>query len=240
VLPKHIAIIMDGNGRWAQAKARPRTFGHIKGARVAKSIITACAKKKIEYLTLYAFSTENWLRPANEVVFLMTLLRRYLKKETDTLVRQNIRFQVVGDMNRIPTDILKAIQYATEITKNNTGMTLVFALSYGARQELSLAVQKLAQQVQSGNLLPSEIDESLIQSNLQTYSMPDPDLIIRTSGEQRLSNFFLWQAAYSELYFTDTLWPDFKDFDLDLAIIDFLKRKRRFGKIEEIHENSAH
>lgn len=240
MLPKHIAIIMDGNGRWAQAKGRQRTFGHIKGARVAKSIITACAKKKINFLTLYAFSTENWFRPANEVVFLMTLLRRYLKKETDTLIKQNIRFQVVGDMNRIPTDILKAIEYATEITKKNTGMTLVFALSYGARQELSLAVQKLAQQVQSGNLLPSEIDESLIQSHLQTYSMPDPDLIIRTSGEQRLSNFFLWQAAYSELYFTETLWPDFKDLDLDLAIIDFLKRKRRFGKIEEIHENSAH
>lgn len=240
MLPKHIAIIMDGNGRWAQAKGRQRTFGHIKGARVAKSIITACAKKKIDYLTLYAFSTENWLRPANEVVFLMTLLRRYLKKETDTLIKQNIRFQVVGDMSRIPTDILKAINYATEVTKNNTGMTLVFALSYGARQEITLAMQKLATKIQSGNLLPSEIDESYIQANLQTFNMPDPDLIIRTSGEQRLSNFFLWQAAYAELYFTETLWPDFKDIDLDLAIVDFLKRKRRFGKVEEIHDNPAH
>lgn len=238
-LPKHLAIIMDGNGRWAQLRGKPRTYGHLKGTRNAKKIITACADKGIKNLTLYAFSSENWLRPHAEVSFLMALLQRYLKRETGNLVKKNIRFSVIGDMSKLPADVLKAIDFAAQATSKNTGMNLIFALSYGSRQEITSAVKKVAQKVQNGEITPEEVDEALVHSQLSTAQWPDPDLIIRTSGEHRLSNFLLWQAAYSEFYFSDVLWPDFKAEDLDLALHNFLKRDRRFGAINQ-NETTHH
>ncbi|MGZ3773577.1 MAG: isoprenyl transferase [Pseudobdellovibrionaceae bacterium] len=230
-LPKHIAIIMDGNGRWAQIKHRPRSFGHIKGTRVAKKIITACSRRGIENLTLYAFSTENWFRPQAEVNLLMKILRRYLKKETENLVKENIRFSVIGDMSRIPVDVAQAIGQSIEATAQCTGLNLVFALSYGSRQEITTAVQKIAARLAKGELSADDVDEALINSELSTFPTPDPDLIIRTSGEQRLSNFLLWQAAYSEFYFTEVLWPNFTESHLDEALEVFSTRQRRFGKV---------
>lgn len=230
-LPKHIAIIMDGNGRWAQLKRKPRTFGHIKGTRVAKKIITACSRKGIKNLTLYAFSTENWFRPQAEVSFLMKILRRYLSKETSNLVKENIRFSVIGDLSKVPADVYKAIQQAREATSKCTGLNLVFALSYGSRQEMTLAVRDIANMVAEGKIKPDEIDEALISTSLSTYPTPDPDLIVRTSGEQRLSNFLLWQAAYSEFYFTETLWPNFTEAHLEEALSAFSVRQRRYGKV---------
>ncbi|PIS11881.1 MAG: di-trans,poly-cis-decaprenylcistransferase [Bdellovibrio sp. CG10_big_fil_rev_8_21_14_0_10_47_8] len=238
-LPQHVAIIMDGNGRWAQQRNKPRTFGHIKGARIAKKIITACSDKGLKNLTLYAFSSENWLRPATEVLFLMNLLRRYLKKETENLVRQNIRFQTIGEIEKLPADIQTAIRYATDRTSKNTGLNLVFAISYGSRQEITTAVQRIAERIQQKELSVDQIDESLLHHELSTSSWPDPDLIIRTSGEHRLSNFLLWQAAYSEFYFCETLWPDFTVEDLEIALLNFIKRERRFGSISH-HENTHH
>lgn len=238
-LPKHVAIIMDGNGRWAQLRRKPRTYGHIKGARVAKQIITACAEKGLENLTLYAFSAENWLRPPTEVLFLMNLLRRYLKRETATLVKQNIRFTAIGDLSKLPEDVVRAINYATETTSENTGMNLIFAISYGSRQEITEAVKKVAQKVLNDELKISEIDEAEVHSCLSTSRFPDPDLIIRTSGEHRLSNFLMWQAAYAEFYFCETLWPEFSKEDLDIALLNFFKRERRFGAIAH-HENAHH
>lgn len=230
-VPKHIAIIMDGNGRWAQLKRRPRTFGHIKGTRVAKKIITACSRRGIKNLTLYAFSTENWFRPETEVSLLMQILRRYLKRETENLVKENIRFSVIGDLSRVPADVAKAIQSSIEATAQCTGLNLVFALSYGSRQEITSAVREIARRVEAGELSADEVDESVINSSLSTYPTPDPDLIIRTSGEQRLSNFLLWQAAYSEFYFTEVLWPNFTESHLDEALQAFNLRQRRFGKV---------
>lgn len=231
-LPKHLAIIMDGNGRWAQAKRKPRTFGHIKGARVAKKIITACVEKKIPYLTLYAFSSENWLRPQSEVSFLMTILKRYLKRETANLIKQNIRFQVVGDLARLPKDVLEIIDQTQSATANNTGLVLTFALSYGSRQEITAAVSQLVADAKAG--LIDQIDEAAIHSRLWTSSLPDPDLILRTSGEQRLSNFLLWQAAYSEFFFSNTLWPDFTLEEFDQVLAHFSQRSRRFGTVEVV------
>lgn len=238
-LPAHLAIIMDGNGRWAQVRGKPRTFGHIKGARVAKKIITACSEKGISHLTLYAFSTENWLRPAAEVLFLMNLLRRYLKKETNNLMKKNIRFRTIGEIERLPRDIQNAIEYATNQTAGNTGLTLTFAISYGSRQEITLAMKSLANKVKSGEIDANEIDEVKIHHEMMTKGQPDPDLIIRTSGEHRLSNFLLWQAAYSEFYFSETLWPDFSVADLEIAILSYLKRDRRFGMTNQ-HESPRH
>lgn len=230
-LPKHIAIIMDGNGRWAQLKRHPRTFGHIKGTRVAKKIITACSRRGIKNLTLYAFSTENWFRPETEVSLLMKILRRYLARETQNLIKENIRFSVIGDLSRVPADVAKAIGDSIEATSHCTGLNLVFALSYGSRQEITAAVKEIAERVSAGELSPEDIDEELINSSLSTFPTPDPDLIIRTSGEQRLSNFLLWQAAYSEFYFTDVLWPNFTESHLDEALHAFGLRQRRFGKV---------
>lgn len=238
-LPKHIAIIMDGNGRWAQLRSRPRTYGHIKGARVAKKIITACAKKKIGHLTLYAFSSENWLRPQTEVLFLMNLLRRYLRKETATLMKQNIRFRVIGDLTKLPKDVIHAIDYARTATEKNTGLVLTFAISYGSRQEMADAARALAAKVQSGALSLDQINEASLDAELQSRPTPDPDLIIRTSGECRLSNFLLWQAAYSEFFFSSTLWPDFTEGDLDIAVLSFMKRDRRFGALN-VNENALY
>ena len=235
-LPKHIAIIMDGNGRWAQLKRKPRSCGHIKGPRVAKQIITACSRRGIKNLTLYAFSTENWFRPEAEVSLLMQILRHYLKKETENLVKENIRFSVIGDTSRLPSDVLAAIEHSKNATSKCTGLNLVFALSYGSRQEITNAMKSIAAKVAAGEISAADIDEEMIQSSLSTYPTPDPDLIIRTSGEQRLSNFLMWQAAYSEFYFTDILWPNFQEADLDLALAVYSKRQRRFGKVTTVGE----
>ncbi|MGZ3746741.1 MAG: isoprenyl transferase [Pseudobdellovibrionaceae bacterium] len=239
-LPKHLAIIMDGNGRWAQVRHKPRIFGHIKGTRVAKKIITACSRKKIKNLTLYAFSTENWLRPQSEVAFLMQLLRRYLKKETENLIKENIRFSIIGDISKVPDDVKEAITRAMQATAKCTGLNLVFALSYGSRQEITAAVRTIVAKVAAGEIQPGNIDESVVNAALSTYPTPDPDLIIRTSGELRLSNFLMWQAAYSEFYFTSTLWPDFTERDLDKALGDYESRQRRFGGVADNNENISH
>ena len=231
-LPNHVAIIMDGNGRWAELRRKDRTFGHLKGARVAKNVIEACAEAGLEQLTLYAFSTENWLRPKMEVAFLMILLGRHLRRERATLMKNNIRFSVIGDIDRLPAPVLAEVHRTLEETKSNTGMSLTFALSYGGRQEITSAVRQIAEEVAAGRIDPSEIDETLLASHLQSADVHpcDPDLIIRTSGEYRLSNFMLWQAAYSELYVTSTLWPDFDLAELGRAFDSFAGRERRFGK----------
>ncbi len=230
-IPKHLAIIMDGNGRWANNRGKPRAFGHIKGTRVAKKIIRNCSKKGVKVLTLYAFSSENWLRPETEVFFLMRLLQRYLKKETQNLVTENIRFSVIGDFSRVSAPVLRALDHAVASTQSCTGMNLIFALSYGSRQEITAGVKSLCEQVQKGLLRPEDVNEMVIHNSLMTAPLPDPDLVIRTSGEMRISNFLLWQAAYSELYFTPVLWPDFTEHDLDLAFEEYSRRDRRFGRV---------
>ncbi len=229
----HIAIIMDGNGRWAQQRNKPRAVGHVKGTRVAKKIIKHASDQGIKYLTLYAFSAENWSRPAAEVSFLMGLLERYLKKETENLVKENIRFSIIGTVDKLPDGIKKHIHRAVEQTKDCTGLELCFALSYGSRQEITEAVKKIAQQVSAGKILAADIDENTVNQNLMTASRPDPDFVIRTSGEQRISNFLLWQCAYSEFYFADVLWPDYTIADFDLACSSFYARERRFGKVKD-------
>jgi len=221
---------MDGNGRWAELRRRDRTFGHLKGARVAKQVIEYCAKSGVENLTLYAFSTENWLRPKAEVSFLMKLLSRHLRKERRQLMKNNIRFSVIGETDRLPSSVIDEVNLTIEETRKNTGMNLVFALSYGGRQEIAAAVRSIAEEVATGRLLPEDIDEATISDNLQSSFLPDPDLIIRTSGEYRVSNFLLWQAAYTELYFTQTLWPDFNTEELENAFAQFARRERRFGR----------
>jgi undecaprenyl diphosphate synthase len=232
-IPGHIAIIMDGNGRWAKQHLRPRVFGHIKGARVAKKIITKSVELGIKNLTLYAFSTENWLRPKEEVSFLMKLLGRYLRKERDSLIKQNIKFQVMGDISKLPVIAIDEVNKSIQATKDNSGLVLTFALNYGGRQELVHAFQKLAKMIKSSELSIENISEDLITHVLETESVSAPDLIIRTSGEMRLSNFLIWQAAYSELYFTKTLWPDFSTNDYVLAIEEYTARERRFGKTSD-------
>lgn len=221
---------MDGNGRWAELRGRNRTFGHLKGARIAKNTIESCASIGVKQLTLYAFSTENWLRPKSEVSFLMTLLGRHLRKERRNLVKNNIRFSVIGDLSRLPAAVIAEVNQTIQTTRLNTGMNLTFALSYGSRQEITGAVKEICHQVARGTLLPDEVNEDVITQYLQTSQMPDPDLIIRTSGEFRLSNFLLWQAAYSELYVTQTLWPDFSNEELQVALRQFASRERRFGR----------
>lgn len=235
---QHIAIIMDGNGRWAQLRNKPRTFGHIKGARVAKKIITQASDLGLKNLTLYAFSSENWLRPQSEVAFLMKLLNRYLKKESANLHKKNIRFNVIGEIYRLPLEIQKAIINTKELTKNNTGLNLSFALSYSSKQELVLAAQTLAKKVMAGQLSIDQINEKSLSDCLMTAGTPDPDLIIRTSGESRLSNFLMWQASYSELFFSPILWPDYTAKDFHEAIQYYLGRERRFGKVFSKNEES--
>jgi undecaprenyl diphosphate synthase len=228
---QHLALIMDGNGRWAQLKNKPRTFGHIKGARVAKKMITHASDLGIKYLTLYAFSTENWLRPQDEVGFLMRLLERYLIKETENLIKKNIRFTIIGDQTRLPAGVQKQVQNSIQKTSHCTGLQVCFAISYGSRQEITNAVQKIAGLVAEKRISVNQITEELIQKNLMTGDIPDPDLILRTSGESRLSNFLMWQAAYSELIFSKILWPDFTTQDFDECCKDFYLRNRRFGKV---------
>lgn len=229
-VPSHVAIIMDGNGRWAELRGRDRTFGHLKGARVARQTIETCAQMGVEQLTLYTFSTENWLRPLSEVSFLMMLLGRHLRKERRTLIKNNIRFSVIGDLKRLPAVVVNEVEKTIQETSSCTGMSLTFALSYGSRQEITEAVRSIAQDVAAGILNPNDIDESTISKRLQSSFMPEPDLIIRTSGEFRLSNFLLWQAAYSELYVTQTPWPDFGVEELEGAFQQYSLRERRFGR----------
>ena len=228
-LPKHIAITMDGNGRWAKSKGKLRIFGHKNGVKAVRDTVEGAAEIGIEYLTLYAFSSENWNRPEREVNALMTLLVSAINKETKTLMDNNIRLITIGDINKLPSKAQKELQEAIIKTKDNTRMTLVLALSYSGRGEIINAVQNI---IKDGKK-PEEINEDTFQQYLTTKSVPDPELLIRTSGEYRISNFLLWQIAYSELYFTDTLWPDFRRADLYKAILNYQTRERRFGKTTE-------
>ena len=228
-LPKHIAITMDGNGRWAKSKGKLRVFGHKNGVKAVRDTVEGAAEIGIEYLTLYAFSSENWSRPEREVNALMTLLVSAINKETKTLMDNNIRLSTIGDINKLPSKAQKELQEAIIKTKDNTRMTLVLALSYSGRGEIINAVQNI---IKDGKK-PEEINEDTFQQYLTTKSVPDPELLIRTSGEYRISNFLLWQIAYSELYFTDTLWPDFRRADLYKAILNYQNRERRFGKTTE-------
>lgn len=235
-LPNHLAIIMDGNGRWATTHGRPRSYGHVKGTRVAKKIITECSRLGMKWLTLYAFSTENWFRPSGEVTLLMKILKRYLRRETENLIKENIRVTVVGETNRLPVDVREALERTLKATEKCTGLNLVFCLSYGARQEITSAAKALARMVRDGQLDPEKIDESVVSQAMWTAPAPDPDLIIRTSGEKRLSNFLLWQAAYSEFWFTEKLWPDFDEAELRKALEEFTSRRRRYGRVESKDE----
>lgn len=239
-LPQHLAIIMDGNGRWAQSHGKPRSYGHVKGTRVAKQVITECSRKGIKWLTLYAFSTENWFRPQSEVFLLMTILKRYLHRETKNLVLENIRVTVVGETSRLPADIREALEKTIKATANCTGLNLIFCLSYGSRQEIASAARALAALAVAGKISAADIDEEMISKSLWTAPAPDPDLIIRTSGEERLSNFLLWQAAYSEFWFTETLWPDFNKTELEKALADYAGRGRRFGRVDSADEKLSH
>jgi undecaprenyl diphosphate synthase len=236
-LPRHIAIIMDGNGRWAQDKGEDRLFGHLHGVESVRNIVEGCAELKIDYLTLYAFSTENWDRPAEEVSGLMELLVDTIRNEVPTLNKNNIRLHVIGDISMLPAAARKELQEALEETQLNTGMNLVMALSYSSRWEIIKAVKQIALAVQSGQLAPETISQSVFQQYLSTSEFPDPELMIRTSGEYRISNFLLYQLAYAELHFTTTLWPDFRKENLYEAIIDFQNRERRFGKTAAQIEN---
>ena len=232
-LPKHLAIIMDGNGRWAKRKGMLRVFGHENGTKSVKTTVETCAKLGIQNLTLYAFSTENWNRPKLEVDTLMKLLISSLKKELDTLQKNNIRLNCIGNLEHLPEKVKKELLSVIEKTKNNTRMTLSLALSYGSREELLNVVKKISDKVKNNIISLDAIDESIINEHLYTHNLPDVDLVIRTSGEHRISNFLLWQIAYAEFYFTDVLWPDFKENDLYDAIISYQKRERRFGKTSE-------
>ena len=233
MLPKHLAIIMDGNGRWAKQQAKPRIFGHEKGAKTVREIIQEVSEIGIPYLTLYAFSTENWKRPKLEVEALMHLLSRYLKKEVAIMQENNIRLNAIGDLESLPSKVRKELYKAMEQTQNNTSTTVSLALAYGGQQELLQMTQQLAQRVQQGLLTPQQITPELIQQTLYTQNIPPVDLLIRTSGECRISNFLLWQIAYAELYFTDILWPDFSPEELRKALANYQNRERRFGKTSE-------
>jgi undecaprenyl diphosphate synthase len=232
-LPKHLAIIMDGNGRWAKQKGFLRAFGHENGTKSVKKIIEACAKLEIEFLTLYAFSTENWNRPKLEVDTLMKVLINSLKNELKTLQENNIKLNAIGNLDLLPNSAQKELLSVIDKTKDNTNMTLTLALSYGSREEIISAVKNICDKVKNNIISIDSIDDSIINEHLYTRNLPDVDLLIRTSGEHRISNFLLWQIAYAELYFTDILWPDFKEEDLYEAIISYQKRERRFGKTSE-------
>jgi undecaprenyl diphosphate synthase len=228
-LPRHIAIIMDGNGRWARARGLPRIAGHRRGAEAVRRTLTAAAEIGIPYLTLFGFSSENWKRPLNEVDDLMGLLRHYLRGEIAELHGNGVRLRVIGEKSRLAPDIVAMIDNAEKLTAANTGINLTIALSYGGRAEIAAAARKIAAEAKSGAVSLDAIDEDLIARHLFTADLPDPDLLIRTSGEQRISNFMLWQCAYAELVFTKTLWPDFGRADLEQAITDYRCRERRYG-----------
>ena len=236
-LPQHLAIIMDGNGRWAKNQGKPRAFGHKKGVDTVRTMVTCCVKMGIPYLTLYAFSTENWNRPKLEVEILMSLLVSSLKKELKTFQKNNVKLNTIGDIESLPKKAQKELNGVVEKTKNNTALTLTLALSYGSREEIVNVIKNISEKVVNNQLKFEEIDEKIINNHLYTFSLPDVDLLIRTSGEKRISNFLLWQIAYAELYFTNTLWPDFKEENLLNALLDYQNRERRFGKTSEQIEN---
>ena len=230
-IPRHIAIIMDGNGRWATERNKPRSFGHQAGVETVRRITSECTRLGVKYLTLYTFSTENWNRPSDEIAALMGLVLTSL--EDEIFLKDNVRFQVIGDIGRRPSAVAEKLRETIEHTSKNDAMTMVVALSYSARWELTEATKQIAAKVQKGELKIDDIDENIINGHLCTNFMPDPDLLIRTGGEFRISNYLLWQVAYSELYFCDTYWPDFNESDLHKAIIDYQSRQRRFGKTEK-------
>ena len=231
-LPKHIAIIMDGNGRWAKKRFLPRTAGHKAGVETVRTIITECKRLGIKHVTLYTFSTENWKRPALEVETLMMLLQTYLKKEVEELNRNNVRLTAIGDIEKLPKACLEELKIAMELTKNNDGPNLNLALNYGGRYDITNAVKQISRDIENHKLNSDDITEETIKNYLSTKSIPDPDLVIRTSGEQRLSNFLLWELAYAELYFTDVYWPDFDEKEPQKSIYASPNRDRRFGGLK--------
>jgi undecaprenyl diphosphate synthase len=233
-LPKHVAVIMDGNGRWARSRGLPRFRGHTEGMQSVREIVEASVEIGFPHLTLYAFSQENWNRPAAEVNALMKLFQRYVAKERDELVRQGVEVRVFGDLERLSSGPRKAVEMIESTTSGGRNLRLNLMISYGSRNEILRAVRNIAQAVKAGQLEPADIDETLFAQNLYTAGLPDPDLLIRTSGEQRISNFMLWQLAYTELYITPTLWPDFRRDDLMAAIHEFQKRERRFGRVTPV------
>ena len=232
-MPKHIAVIMDGNGRWAKKRGMRREFGHRAGRKAVKKIVESCAELKIKNLTLYAFSTENWNRPKLEIDFLMQLLFLSLKDELKNLNKNNIKFETIGNLDRLPKKIGNYLEKVKEETKENSALTLTLALSYGSRNELVEVVKEISTKVKNNIISAKKIDETVINDHLYTRHLPDVDLLIRTSGEKRISNFLLWQIAYSELYFTKKMWPDFRKQDLHKAIVSYQNRERRFGKTSE-------
>ncbi|MEK7671092.1 MAG: isoprenyl transferase, partial [Bacteroidota bacterium] len=239
-LPNHIAIIMDGNGRWAKRRGMPRIAGHNEGVESVRDTVEACGQLGVKYLTLYAFSTENWKRPEEEVSLLMRLLLRALKDETDRLHTNNVRIQAIGDIAKLPQEVQNELVDDIAKTKNNTGLTLILALSYSGRWDLTEAMKRIADEVKANTLSVEQISEQLIASYLSTGNVPDPDLLIRTSGEFRISNFLLWQLAYSEMYITNKLWPSFRRDELYEAIRNYQKRERRFGMVsEQLKEDSS-
>ena len=231
VIPQHVAIILDGNGRWAKKRLLPRNAGHIQGSKNVEKVCSAAWDMGIKYLTVYAFSTENWKRPKSEVDALMKLLHSYLKDCIKTSTKNNMKVKVIGDISKLSEDLQARIREVEEVSASNTGLNFTVALNYGGRDEIVRSIKKLANDVASGNVKPEDIDESCFAGYLDTNGLPDPDLMIRTSGEQRLSNYLLWQLAYSEFYFTDVLWPDFGKKDLEAAIKWFNSKERRFGGI---------
>ena len=233
VIPNHVAIILDGNGRWAKSKGMPRNYGHAQGAKNVEKICEEAWRMGIKYLTVYAFSTENWNRPDDEVNALMKLLRNYMKTCLKTAAKNDMKVRVIGDITRLDEDIQKRILELEEATKNNSGLNFQIAINYGSRDEITRAVRTLAEDVKEGKLMPEEVNEACIERYLDTHDIPDPDLLIRTSGEQRLSNYLLWQLAYTEFYFTDVPWPDFSKQELEKAIEQYNRRDRRYGGVKE-------
>ena len=232
-IPQHVAIILDGNGRWAKAKGMPRNYGHAQGSKNVEKICEEAWRMGIKYLTVYAFSTENWNRPKDEVDALMKLLRSYMKTCLKTAAKNDMKVRVIGDITRLDEDIQKRIVELEEATKDNGGLNFQIAINYGSRDEITRAVRALAEDVKAGKLAPEEVDEACIERYLDTHDIPDPDLLIRTSGEQRLSNYLLWQLAYTEFYFTDVPWPDFSKQELEKAIEQYNHRDRRYGGVKE-------
>lgn len=231
-IPQHVAIILDGNGRWAKSKGMPRNYGHAQGSKNVERICEDAYRMGVKYLTVYAFSTENWNRPQDEVDALMKLLRNYMKTCLKTAAKNDMKVRVLGDISRLDEDIRSRIQELTEATKDNGGLNFQIAINYGSRDEILRAVRRLAEDCVEGRLAPAQIDEAVFESYLDTHDIPDPDLLIRTSGELRLSNYLLWQLAYTELYVTDCLWPDFDEKELEKAIFQYNKRDRRFGGVK--------
>ncbi|QDU82053.1 Decaprenyl diphosphate synthase-like protein [Polystyrenella longa] len=231
-LPQHIAVIMDGNGRWARSRGLPRIEGHRRGVKSVRKIVEECARLGVGYLTLYCFSSENWKRPQHELNLLMSLLKQYVIEERSEIMRQNLSFRTIGRKEGLGEEVLAEVQKTIDYSRDNTGMCLCLALNYGSRGELVDAVQTIAQKVQEGTLNPNEIDEATIADHLYTRGMPDPDLIVRTSGEMRVSNFLLWQLSYAELWVTDKHWPEFRQEELHQALRDYASRDRRFGGLK--------